>query len=127
MGEAAVERAVCSSCGVDVWDDTLFCYNCGNRVAPGRMSEPPMVNGGAANTEASKAPDDLSAKLKTSDANISVPVRASRPKRPRVAGVKGTKTVWEPAPAASGTALLVGSLAVAFVTFLVVFFVVIWK
>ena len=32
MAETAVEKAVCSACGVDVRDESLFCYNCGGSV-----------------------------------------------------------------------------------------------
>jgi hypothetical protein len=38
MSETAIKSAVCDACGADVRDESLFCYNCGERVtaeAPG--------------------------------------------------------------------------------------------
>ncbi len=32
MPETAVEIAVCVSCGAEVRDESVFCYNCGQRV-----------------------------------------------------------------------------------------------
>jgi len=32
MSETAIETAVCSSCGADVRDESVFCYSCGERV-----------------------------------------------------------------------------------------------
>ena len=32
MSETAIETAVCSACGADVRNESLFCYNCGERV-----------------------------------------------------------------------------------------------
>lgn len=125
MREAAVEKAVCGKCGVDIRDDTLFCYNCGNRVAPAPVSEPAKANGNANRAAASKALDDVSAKLNSSGAALSARPRPSRSRRARVTGT--TRVVWEPTPAASGTGVLVGSLVVAFVTFVIVFFTIIWK
>ena len=34
MAETAVETQVCKSCGADVREESLFCYNCGEAVAP---------------------------------------------------------------------------------------------
>ena len=34
MAETLVENQVCNHCGADVRPTALFCYNCGNSVAP---------------------------------------------------------------------------------------------
>lgn len=40
MAETLVENQVCSACGADVREGTLFCYNCGGQVASGeKVSE----------------------------------------------------------------------------------------
>ncbi len=39
MTETAVEKSACESCGADVRDESVFCYNCGNAV----KAEPPIV------------------------------------------------------------------------------------
>ena len=115
---------MCGKCGVDVRDDTLFCYNCGASLA----AEPSKLNGARKNAASSTALDDLAAKLRTPDRGAGeAPVKASSTRRPRVVGVKGNKVIWEPATEASGMGLLVGSLAVAFVTFAIVFLLIIWK
>jgi predicted amidophosphoribosyltransferase len=33
MSETVLQTAVCDSCGADVRDESLFCYNCGERVS----------------------------------------------------------------------------------------------
>src|SRR5688500_13221354 len=39
MAETAVEDAVCKRCGVDIRDESLFCYNCGASVAAGDRAD----------------------------------------------------------------------------------------
>ena len=34
MAETSVENRVCQACGADVRPNTLFCYNCGESLAP---------------------------------------------------------------------------------------------
>ena len=36
MSQSVVEKTVCEECGVDVRENTLYCYNCGSRI-----DEPP--------------------------------------------------------------------------------------
>jgi hypothetical protein len=33
MSETVLQTAVCDSCGAEVRDESLFCYNCGERVS----------------------------------------------------------------------------------------------
>lgn len=33
MAEMVVEKAVCQTCGVEVREESLFCYNCGKSVS----------------------------------------------------------------------------------------------
>ncbi len=128
MPEIAVEKKVCDKCGVDVRDDTLFCYNCGNRVASETEPAPAKLNGTVKNSESSRALDDLAAKLRSSDrAGAGTTAIAAKTRRSRISGVKGSIEVWEPASSAAGTGLLVGSLVVAFITLVIVFFTVVWK
>lgn len=39
MAETLVENQICKSCGADVREDALFCYNCGKSVAPEIVAE----------------------------------------------------------------------------------------
>ena len=32
MSETAVEKAACATCGADVRDESVFCYNCGSSI-----------------------------------------------------------------------------------------------
>ena len=42
MSETAVQSSVCEACGVDVRDESLFCYNCGERVTAEVPLEQPV-------------------------------------------------------------------------------------
>lgn len=33
MSETVVQTAVCEACGAEVRDESLFCYNCGERIS----------------------------------------------------------------------------------------------
>jgi hypothetical protein len=33
MSETAIQTAVCEACGAEVRDESVFCYNCGERVS----------------------------------------------------------------------------------------------
>ena len=103
MVEAVLEIEVCDGCGVDVREGTLFCYNCGARVAgeePERMAdgEPDAANNGHSPDEADKL---AAAKIER--------------KRSRVAHRKTAEYVWEPtAGEGAGLTLLIAVLIAAF-------------
>jgi len=59
MSETAIQTAVCSGCGADVRDESLFCYSCGKAVREDPISdEPKVVSSGAlpASSEIVKQP-----------------------------------------------------------------------
>lgn len=39
MAETTVENRVCNACGADMRPNTLFCYNCGESLAPKILSD----------------------------------------------------------------------------------------
>ena len=51
MSDTLVKSAVCDACGADVRDESLFCYNCGERVR-----EEQATNDVASDVHASKEP-----------------------------------------------------------------------
>ena len=52
MSETAVETAVCGACGADVRDESVFCYNCGERV----VTEPATADSAPKEPEIFRAP-----------------------------------------------------------------------
>jgi uncharacterized Zn finger protein (UPF0148 family) len=69
-----VETAVCDACGVGVRDESLYCYNCGERVAAksGDAEHPPVA-------ESSTRPVAVAIAETADSANA---VTASKPKAP---------------------------------------------
>lgn len=43
MSETVLQTAVCNACGSDVRDESLFCYNCGERVREDSTGDEPKL------------------------------------------------------------------------------------
>ncbi|MBK9216222.1 MAG: hypothetical protein IPM59_11610 [Chloracidobacterium sp.] len=113
MTEAVLEKEKCDGCGVDVREGTLFCYNCGARVA-GQEPEAALEDAiTAANN--GHLPGDTD-KLATA---------ANERKRARVAHRKMAEYFW--VPTTGENALLTLILAVLIAVFaLVVVLLMVW-
>ena len=113
MPEAIIEKEVCAKCGVDVREDTQFCYNCGGPVAadPGTDSPVAPESGTDATTtngeetpasdETQAALDDLAEKLRAPDADDApegdkLAIAAAARKKARVTKRQTKKVRWEP-------------------------------
>ena len=127
MAEATLDKAVCEKCGADVRENTLFCYNCGNKFG----NIPADSNGTeiAISDEARTALDDLAAKLKIeeSDGEDKIKLAAAERKRARVAPKRAKQDVWEETEGRSGGVLLTISLLIFLMVAGVVFITVYWK
>jgi hypothetical protein len=128
MPDVIVEKETCSRCGVDVRTDTLFCYNCGTRVA----SEPrPATNegkNGGASVESKAALDDLAKKLGEDEtAGDKLARAAERRREARAVRRKSRKIVWVPTGDSSQGTVLLLSVAVTIITFVVVLLTVVWE
>ncbi len=129
MAETTVENATCENCGVDVRENTQFCYNCGKSFAETAA----VLNGGepvAISDDAKTALDDLAAKLKMEDAAASgdaLALAAEERKRARVTAKKPTETIWEETESGPGVFFFAVSLVIFLIVAAVVFITIYWK
>ncbi len=133
MAETLVKNEVCSACGVDVRDGTLFCYNCGSSVTADVISsgknEKPNENGKSENglfteniSEDKKiavVEDEITDEKIVSEAfaeeKPKLKSAASMRKRPKTIQRKRIEVVWEePESAPNVWFLLVAVLLTGF-------------
>lgn len=118
MTQASIKKTACAECGVDVRENTVFCYNCG-----GRVGGPSNENGAAPDDtpEAKAALDDLAEKLNSDMAAEELLAKAaSERKKARVTSRRARGYGWEPVDDSPGViillvAVLVTIVAIAFV------------
>lgn len=89
MAKAVVKKELCSKCGVDVRENTLFCYNCGNKVSTDPDVQALSSSDKAEATETAKADDKAAAEKKLSRA-------AEERRKTRVSQRRSNEYVWEP-------------------------------
>ena len=124
MTKATVEKTICKSCGADVREGTLFCYNCGKRVAEEPVAEaadPGKSNGDAVDEEIARRfrvdeepPDKLAA-------------AAAKRKKSRAGLRKPSEMVWEPADGNSSSLFVVITIVITAIAAIIVFFAVYLK
>ena len=131
MAETVTEKEVCSKCGAEVREGTLFCYSCGERVAS--ETEPPAQANGDSKTidiEAQAALDDLAQKLSGDQGSEKPAAKLARAaeerKKARVAPRKTREFVWEPRNDAPLTFIITAAV-IGIAAVLVVLITVIWK
>lgn len=104
MAETTLEKATCESCGVDVRENTLFCYNCGTRVASEQTGEDFTafetngVNSGETSAAAGSDQDEeLARRFKIDDvpAADKLANAAAQRKKARFSQRKPREVVWE--------------------------------
>lgn len=131
MPEVIVEKEVCSECGVDVRDETVYCYNCGSRVVDGSRQDATDSNGEDRDVsdETKAALDDLAGKLKDgeTDHGDKLAKAAQQRRKARVSRRKQRKIVWEPTGDSAQGLIMLLAIFVTIITLVVVFFTVIWK
>lgn len=116
MVEAALEKETCSKCGVDVRENTAFCYNCGNKVA----AEPKVDS--SSNGDGPKMPAIAAAKG-SDDKKLSLAAEERR--KARVSQRKSNEYVWEPGGDFRITFLV--AILITVVAAAIVFLTVFWK
>ena len=132
MAEAIIEKQICEKCGVDVRDNTQFCYNCGssvsvpqptNEVETGETADPAAVSG-----ETQAALDDLAARLKIEEPTEEKLARAAdERKKARVERRKPKDYTWVPMEETSTIRLLATAILIAVLVGVVVLFGVWWR
>ena len=126
MALDTMEKEQCSKCGVDVRENTQFCYNCGSPVA-GSEIEPTEAAETDVTPEAKAALDELAEKLSSSDDSGKLAKAAAERKQARVSRKKTKEIVWEEEGNSSGTLIVLISLLIAAFTALVVYFTIFWR
>lgn len=106
MTEAVLEKETCDGCGVDVREDTLFCYNCGARVAD---DQPDTTNNGH-----------------SPDGSDKLAAAATERKRARVAHRKTAEYIWERTNGEGARLMLTIAVLVAVFALVVVLMMVDW-
>lgn len=126
MAEAILEKAVCEKCEADIRENTLFCYNCGNKFGDveNESSAPAEIS-----NEARTALDDLAARLKASESENEdkIKLAAAERRKARVAPKRKKEVVWEATEGRSGGVLFIISLLIFLMVVGVVFVTVYWK
>lgn len=118
MAETVVEKEVCGKCGVDVRENTQFCYNCGGKVTLVREADAASNDDVATTTVAAKAEKVASDDKKLSRA-------ADKRRKARVSQRKSNEYAWEPGRDFRLTFLVAVLITVAVAA--TVFLTVFWK
>ena len=132
MAETLVENRICKACGVEVRNDTFFCYNCGTSITADASSEKAEDNIGTDKTEKLLFLENISEaekisvveNKKTEETNGSEIIAEEKPKlksaasmreKPKMIQRKRVEVVWEePASAPNIWFILVAILLTGF-------------
>ena len=132
MTDTIVEKEVCEQCGVDVRDNTQFCYNCGTaRTSERTDGETEVIasNGTSSDSETQAALDDLAAKFKIDEPSDDEKLAqaAEQRRKARVVRRQPKQFIWEPADEMSATWILILAIIVAAAVGLIVLITIFWR
>lgn len=131
MPKKKVKKAICKKCGVDVRDNTAFCYNCGNPVTEITPDSQSALSGSEAEVdpETKSALDDLAERLSLdgSAENDKLAKAAAERKKARVSQRKSKEFVWEPTDDSSSRSVVLLSVLITAIAAGIVFLTVMWK
>lgn len=97
MPEASIEKDKCGNCGVDVRENTNYCYNCGSIVVGEEDSLEHGSKGTEQDAKTKAALEDLENRFRIDDdEGISLAKAAAERKKARVSSRKTIKYEWEP-------------------------------
>jgi uncharacterized Zn finger protein (UPF0148 family) len=133
-----VDKAVCEKCGVDVRENTLFCYNCGSRVAGiepieerlAEVDKKVQAKDADAADETTAALEELSERIKIeppSENEIKRAKAAAERKKARVNPRNTREVIWEPPDDSPNRILLLTSILIAVIAGAIVFVTLYWK
>ncbi len=127
MVEAVAEKKVCVKCGVDVRENTAFCYNCGQSVLP-PVGEAVASNGEVTEDMARAALDDLAAKFKIDEEEDGRLAKAAAERRKaRVSNRKRVQYEWQPADESPNFVFILFTALIVVVAAFAVALMVFWK
>ncbi len=131
MPKAKVKLDTCDSCGVDVRENTLFCYNCGSSVAEAPAAETVFdveTNGAvvAKDTETQAALADLAERFKIDEVEDEgkLAKAAAERRKARIKLRKPAVFVWEPAEDSSNRVIVLLAVLVTVIAAAAVFLTV---
>jgi len=130
MPEVTIDKAVCAECGVDVRENTMFCYNCGSPVAHFAGESVAVTNGVQLDDddETQAALRELAEKLKIDNgADNKLAKAAAERKKARQHQRRSTEFTWEPAEDSSSRLIMLIAVLVAVISGGVVFVMVFWR
>lgn len=130
MSKPTVINAICENCGVDVRENTTFCYHCGVPVVEVDESVLPL-NGADKLSESDNREvlDDLADRLRNEEleADDQLAAAAAKRKRARISPRKPKEFVWEPVEETENRLPLLIAVMIAVATLGIVFVTVLWK
>lgn len=114
LSDQVVSTARCPKCDVEIRDGSLFCYNCGGRVAGDDGREPPVEASGAFVEPVTKPAPGL---------------RTARDirRRERTFDRKPKQVVWEPSAVTPDLQLIVVTAGVIVFTVVVILMIIYWR
>ena len=131
MSRTVFDKAVCDNCGVDVRENTLFCYNCGSPViepAPPAIEESSQNAGAEPGLHAKSG--DLAKQIRIeppTEAETKRAKAAAERKKARTNSRSRRQIVWEPAEDTPDRLLLLVSLLISIVAGVIVVMTILWK
>lgn len=125
MVEAVVEKQVCDKCGVDVRENTAFCYNCGASVVP---SGGDIADSNGVDDKARAALDDLASKFKIDEEEDGQLAKAAAERRKaRVSNRKSVQYEWQAAGESPDLLLILLTVSIVALAAGAVALTVFWK
>lgn len=126
MDTTIVEKENCAACGVEVRENTQFCYNCG---APVNASGAACVVESAdeLSPESKAALDDLSEKLSSGSDAEKMAKAASERKQARVSRKRSAEFRWDHDNSEGGRFAILVSILIALFTAAAVYYTVFWR
>ena len=129
MAKGIVEQVTCEKCDAAVRENTVFCYNCGNRVA--EDVAPNIVSNGSeadVDVRTKAALDDIVERFRTDDIEENkLALAAAERKKARSKQRRVREFVWVPKDDSSSGLVILVAVLIALVTGVVVFLTVLWK
>ncbi len=129
MAEAVAEKQICEKCGVDVRENTAFCYNCGESVLP-LVDDESATNAAATDVddETKAALDDLADKFKIDEeADGRLAKAAAERRRKRVSNRKSVRYEWQPTEDSPNLLFLLLTGVIFVIAVVAVVLTAVWK
>ena len=131
MPISAPDIDACANCGVDVRENTLFCYNCGSRlvaevVVEGASGDAVRISKAANEGVLDSLSQQLEIESKGSE-NERLARAAEKRRKSRLEMRRSNEFTWEATDDRSSFVYLAFAFTVAIIAAAIVFLIVIWK